>query len=86
MRKYKCLNQQEFEYGEYQLVPIRHKDRYDIMQWRNEQIYHLRQAEPLTKKNKTDILIMWWFNFLNKNSPVKYLFIIGEEYASNKLC
>lgn len=48
--KYKALNQNTFVFGEYALVPIRYGDRYDIMQWRNEQIYHLRQAEPLTKK------------------------------------
>ena len=29
-------------------MPIRFEDRYDIMNWRNEQIYHLHQNEPLT--------------------------------------
>jgi len=48
-REYKVLDNQVFTDGEYSLVPIREQDRYDIMQWRNEQIYHLRQAEPLTK-------------------------------------
>lgn len=48
MSTYKVLNKQEFTSGEYKLVPIRIKDRYKIMQWRNEQIYHLRQSEPLT--------------------------------------
>lgn len=28
------------------------KDRYDIMKWRNEQIYHLRQNEPLTRADQ----------------------------------
>lgn len=46
--KYKILNQQKWADGEYTIVPIRFKDRYKIMQWRNEQIYHLRQSEPLT--------------------------------------
>jgi len=46
---YKCLKQQTFVSGNYSLVPIRMDDRYDIMQWRNEQIYHLRQKEPLTE-------------------------------------
>lgn len=49
-RVYKVLSQQVFEEGDYKLVPIRHEDRYDIMKWRNEQIYHLRQAEPLTEE------------------------------------
>ncbi|KAB1063533.1 GNAT family N-acetyltransferase [Salibacter halophilus] len=50
MRAYKCLNQQVIASGEYKLVPIRHEDRYKIMKWRNEQLYHLRQSEPLTKE------------------------------------
>lgn len=48
MPNYKCLTQQEFANGEYKLIPIRFEDRYEIMKWRNEQIYHLRQKEPLT--------------------------------------
>lgn len=48
--EYKVLNKQVFTSGNYTLVPIRFEDRYDIMQWRNEQIYHLRQDKPLTKE------------------------------------
>lgn len=48
MKKYQCLTQQEFLEGDFRLVPIRFEDRYEIMKWRNEQIYHLRQKEPLT--------------------------------------
>jgi len=47
--KYKVLNQQSFAIGDYSLVPIRLEDRYKIMKWRNEQMYHLRQSKPLTK-------------------------------------
>lgn len=47
---YKVLSRQVFESGEYKLIPIRYEDRLDIMRWRNEQIYHLRQKEPLTKE------------------------------------
>lgn len=50
--KYKCLQKQEFFSNEYKIVPIRFEDRYLIMQWRNEQIYHLRQNEPLTQKDQ----------------------------------
>ena len=52
MRTYKCLSQQVFATSDYQLVPIRHEDRYQIMQWRNEQIYHLRQKEPLSSEKQ----------------------------------
>lgn len=50
MHNYQALKQNIFEKGEYSIVPIRSEDRYDIMKWRNEQIYHLRQDKPLTKE------------------------------------
>lgn len=46
---YNCLTQNKFEFGKYKIVPIRYEDRIEIMKWRNEQLYHLRQAEPLTE-------------------------------------
>ena len=49
---YTVLNKNFFENGSYQLVPIRYKDRLDIMKWRNEQIYHLRQNKPLTEEHQ----------------------------------
>jgi RimJ/RimL family protein N-acetyltransferase len=52
MQEYKCLNNQVFSNDKYSLVPIRFEDQYDIMQWRNEQIYHLRQVKPLTKEDQ----------------------------------
>lgn len=81
MRVYKCLNQQDFTSGEYKLVPIRHEDRYDIMQWRNEQIYHLRQSEPLTEEKQD-----WYFenvvaNLFDQEQPdqILFSFLKGEE-------
>ena len=50
--EYVCLKNQIFTSGDFSLVPIRMEDRYDIMQWRNEQIYHLRQNKPLTKEDQ----------------------------------
>ena len=29
-------------------MPIRYEDRFEIMRWRNEQIYHLRQTKMLS--------------------------------------
>lgn len=52
MSSYKFLSQQKFESDGYAIVPIRMEDRYAIMQWRNEQIYHLRQDNPLTKEGQ----------------------------------
>jgi len=52
MNTYKVLNKQVFSRENYSLVPIRNEDRYDIMKWRNEQIYHLRQDKLLTKEDQ----------------------------------
>ena len=50
--QYPFLAQNRFTKGAYALVPIRYEDRLDIMQWRNEQLYHLRQAKPLTEADQ----------------------------------
>ena len=75
MRNYKNLSKQSFVEGDYTLVPLRHEDRYQIMYWRNEQIFHLRQSEPLTKEKQD-----WYFeNVINKlfeqNLPNQILFV-----------
>jgi RimJ/RimL family protein N-acetyltransferase len=50
MSEYIVLRTQIYNSGNFSLVPIRFEDRYEIMKWRNEQIYHLRQNKPLTKE------------------------------------
>lgn len=52
MPKYFCLQQQEQHFGDYSIVPLRYEDRFSIMKWRNEQIYHLRQARLLTEEDQ----------------------------------
>lgn len=52
MPQYICLQQQEQHLGDYSIVPLRYEDRFSIMKWRNEQIYHLRQARPLTEDDQ----------------------------------
>lgn len=52
MPSYVCLKQQEQHFGGYSIVPLRYEDRFLIMKWRNEQIYHLRQARPLTEDDQ----------------------------------
>lgn len=52
MASYICLTQQEYTLGDYSIVPLRYEDRFLIMKWRNEQIYHLRQARPLTEEDQ----------------------------------
>lgn len=52
MPKYICLQQQEQHLGDYSIVPLRYEDRFSIMKWRNEQIYHLRQSRLLTEEDQ----------------------------------
>ncbi|MCO6359483.1 GNAT family N-acetyltransferase [Roseivirga pacifica] len=52
MKKYRGLKQQVWQYEDYELVPIRDKDRLAIMRWRNEQMYHLRQSSELTPEDQ----------------------------------
>ena len=52
MPDYLCLKRQKQHIGEYSIVPLRYEDRFLIMKWRNEQIYHLRQSRPLTEEDQ----------------------------------
>ena len=54
MKKYKCLNNQSFNIEIFKIIPIRNIDKYKIMNWRNDQLYHLRQLNLLTK-NQQDL-------------------------------
>ena len=79
---YKALNKQIFSENEFSIVPIRFQDRLDIMKWRNEQIYHLRQAQPLTEEDQN-----WYFeNVISKlfdeEKPNQILF----SFLKNETC
>lgn len=52
MNIYKVLSIQQFRSGNFEIVPIRKEDRHDIRNWRNEQIYHLRQEKPLSQADQ----------------------------------
>lgn len=82
MNSYKVLNKQEFNKGKFSIVPIRFEDRLDIMKWRNEQIYHLRQEKPLTEEDQN-----WYFeNVVSKlfdaEKPDQILF----SFLENETC
>ncbi len=66
--KYKILKRQCFQSGEYKIVPIRKQDKYKIMQWRNEQMYHLRQEKFLTEKDQDQ----YFDKVINKLFEQKY--------------
>ena len=74
MRVYKSLQSEPITEGEYSLVPIRDKDRYEIMNWRNEQIYHLRQSEPLTRQKQDHYFENVVAELFQKEKPGQLLF------------
>ena len=78
MREYKALTQQTYKNGEFEIVPIRHEDRIEIMKWRNEQIYHLRQSEPLTIDKQDAYFDNTITSLFNQEKPNQILFSFLE--------
>jgi hypothetical protein len=73
-KEYKCLKQQNFKLEEFQIIPIRYEDRYKIMNWRNDQIYHLRQDKILTKKDQDKYFLKVVSKLFLENYPKQILF------------
>ena len=71
---YKCLNKQIYTDAEFSLVPIRWEDRYKIMQWRNEQIFHLRQNKKLTVEEQDAYFENVISNLFEQEQPDQILF------------
>lgn len=74
MKSYKVLNKQVYSFGVYSIVPIRMEDRYEIMNWRNEQLYHLRQQQKLTIKDQDKYFSNVVQKLFNENRPDQILF------------
>lgn len=74
MSTYKAFAKQVFSNDEYSIVPIRMEDRFDIMKWRNEQIYHLRQSTPLTESDQNRYFETVVKELFNKEQPNQILF------------
>jgi RimJ/RimL family protein N-acetyltransferase len=81
-RAYKCLQTQTFQLGIYQLVPIRDEDKYLILKWRNEQLYHLRQASPLSIKAQEAYFKETVSKLFEQEEPNQILF----SYLQNGIC
>jgi len=79
MREYKALTQQTYKSGEFEIVPIRHEDRLEIMKWRNEQIYHLRQREVLTVEKQENYFNTTVASLFNEERPIQILFSFLKE-------
>ncbi len=80
--KYKILGQNVFAQGDYKLVPIRYGDRHEIMKWRNEQMYHLRQDKPLTEESQDIYFDTVVAELFNESKPSQLLF----SYLKNDIC
>ena len=74
MNRYKSLKSQVFEKNNYKIVPIRCEDRFDIMNWRNEQMYHLRQNSLLTTKEQDMYFKKVVNKLFEKETPNQILF------------
>lgn len=82
MRSYKVLSKQTFSNDQYSIVPIRYEDRLDIMKWRNEQIFHLRQAKLLTEEDQNNYFNNVVSKLFEQNLPTQILF----SYLENEKC
>lgn len=79
LNQYKALKKQVFSKGEYSIVPIRMKDRSAIMKWRNEQIFHLRQTEPLTIELQDQYFEKVVVKLFDREHPDQLLFSFLKE-------
>ena len=82
MKSYKVLNNQVYSLNIYSIVPIRIEDRFDIMKWRNEQLYHLRQNELLTIENQDNYFDKVVLNLFDQEKPDQILF----SFLENDIC
>ncbi len=82
MNIYRALKRQVFSEDQYSIVPLRYKDRMDILKWRNEQIYHLRQEKLLTVIDQENYFKNIVNKLFNKNQPSQLLF----SYLKGETC
>ena len=82
MNFYKALNNQIFTSGKYSLIPIRFDDRYAVMKWRNEQIYHLRQNKLLTIEDQDAYFENVIAKLFDQDHPNQILF----SFLENGIC
>lgn len=79
--EYSCLRQQEYTRDNYKITPIRYEDRMSIMKWRNEQIYHLRQTEPLTETKQNHYFNEVVARLFEEDKPSQILFSYLEDHV-----
>ena len=77
--KYTVLRKNKYVKGNFSLVPIRYRDRFSIMKWRNEQIYHLRQNKLLTEEVQEDYFRHVVLGLFGQQEPEQILFSYLDE-------
>jgi RimJ/RimL family protein N-acetyltransferase len=81
--RYKVLkNKNFFSKDNFSIVPIRYEDRYQIMRWRNQQLYHLRQNKKLTKKDQDNYFLNVIGKQFDEIKPNQILF----SFLEKKVC
>lgn len=78
MRSYQCLQQQKFAFGDFAIEPLRDEDKYTILEIRNEQLFHLRQSEPLTKEKQEYYFATTVAGLFEQERPSQILFSFFE--------
>ena len=91
-QKYKVLEQNTIEKGNYSIVPIRFQDRIEIMNWRNDQMFHLRQEIKLTRETQDSYFKKTVLELFLSETPSQLLFsylkegkLIGYDHKRNLL-
>ncbi|WP_268847714.1 GNAT family N-acetyltransferase [Flavobacterium aestivum] len=74
MLSYKCLDNQVVKSNDFEIVPLRFEDRFDILKWRNEQMYHLRQAKLLTVDDQDKYFNNVIKHLFDQDTPNQILF------------
>lgn len=82
MKSYKCLTSQIVELDNFKIVPLRYEDRLDILKWRNEQIFHLRQNKSLTVEDQENYFSAIVDKLFDQEQPNQILF----SYLENGKC
>lgn len=79
MRSYKILPISKFESDVFHIEPLRDEDKYEIMEIRNQQIYHLRQTEPLTIEKQIEYFSTVVAHLFEQERPNQLLFSFFEK-------
>jgi len=80
--EYICLKNQIHSHEEFSIVPIRYEDRLVIMQWRNEQVYHLRQSKILKEEDQNNYFSNVVAKLYSQKRPDQILF----SFLNNNKC